>query len=308
MTPGFAKPRSELPWLPYGKCNRVIINQHNFGGWTPARLSLALWLDGADASTLYDATSGGSLVAADGTVARWEDKSGNARHATQSTSGSRPQRKVAYEGGVDSLLFDGSADSMALTADLDISTHTVICVAKNTATITTATTAQTILAGGSWVSPSTTTSDWLLGAGSTTGSIANERLTNLALANNGSNVVAIYGRGKTNANVSTAMIIASQYSPGGTFVGRLNGADDYATATTPGTFASSNTRYPTAMRSIGNRQSTGGSFWNGSISEIIIVQSVLSASDIERCEGYLAHKRGMTANLPAGHPYKTVAP
>jgi hypothetical protein len=30
MTPGFAKPRSELPWLPYGKCDRVIINAHNF--------------------------------------------------------------------------------------------------------------------------------------------------------------------------------------------------------------------------------------------------------------------------------------
>lgn len=30
MTPGFAKPRAELPWLPYGECNRVIINAHNF--------------------------------------------------------------------------------------------------------------------------------------------------------------------------------------------------------------------------------------------------------------------------------------
>lgn len=30
MTPGFAKPRSELPWLPYGKVDRVIINAHNF--------------------------------------------------------------------------------------------------------------------------------------------------------------------------------------------------------------------------------------------------------------------------------------
>ena len=35
MTPGFAKPRHELPWLPYGECSRVIINAHNF---TPAYL------------------------------------------------------------------------------------------------------------------------------------------------------------------------------------------------------------------------------------------------------------------------------
>jgi hypothetical protein len=30
VTPGFAQPRSELPWLPYGEQDRVIINAHNF--------------------------------------------------------------------------------------------------------------------------------------------------------------------------------------------------------------------------------------------------------------------------------------
>lgn len=33
MTPGYARPRSELPWLPYESLDRVIINAHNF---TPA--------------------------------------------------------------------------------------------------------------------------------------------------------------------------------------------------------------------------------------------------------------------------------
>ena len=75
---------------------------------------LQLWLDASDASTLYDATSGGSLVAADGGVARWEDKSGNARHATQGTSGSRPLRKTAVQGGRDVLRFDGSNDSLSI--------------------------------------------------------------------------------------------------------------------------------------------------------------------------------------------------
>jgi hypothetical protein len=31
MTPGYGKPRSELPWLPYEEQDRVIINSHNFG-------------------------------------------------------------------------------------------------------------------------------------------------------------------------------------------------------------------------------------------------------------------------------------
>ena len=30
MTPGFAKPRSKMPWLPYWEQDRVIINAHNF--------------------------------------------------------------------------------------------------------------------------------------------------------------------------------------------------------------------------------------------------------------------------------------
>jgi hypothetical protein len=76
---------------------------------------LQLWLDAADASTLFNATTGGSLVAVDGTVARWEDKSGNSRHATQETSGDRPLRKAAVYGGRDTLRFDGSSDWMSIS-------------------------------------------------------------------------------------------------------------------------------------------------------------------------------------------------
>ena len=73
---------------------------------------LQLWLDASDASTLFSATTGGSLVAADGAVARWEDKSGNGRHFTQSTAGSRPARKTNQQNGRDALLFDGSNDHL----------------------------------------------------------------------------------------------------------------------------------------------------------------------------------------------------
>lgn len=75
------------------------------GGFDPLSLSPSLWLDASDSATLYDATTGGSLVAADGTVARWEDKSGNARHATQATLGYRPLRKTAVQNGKDILRF-----------------------------------------------------------------------------------------------------------------------------------------------------------------------------------------------------------
>jgi len=52
----------------------------------PLAYSPLLWLDGSDGNTMFAAASGGSLVANNGVIRRWEDKSGNGRHATSSTS------------------------------------------------------------------------------------------------------------------------------------------------------------------------------------------------------------------------------
>lgn len=73
-----------------------------------------LALDASIATSLYDATSGGSLVAADGVVKRWEDQSGNGYNVTEATNG--PQRKVATMNGRDTLYFDGTNDKMAQSA------------------------------------------------------------------------------------------------------------------------------------------------------------------------------------------------
>jgi len=95
----------------------------------PASIAgLQLWLDAADSATLFDATSGGSAVAADGGVARWEDKSGNARHATQSTAANRPARKTAIQGGKDVLRFDGSSKYFSLSSTTVPASHTVFFV------------------------------------------------------------------------------------------------------------------------------------------------------------------------------------
>ena len=55
MTPGFAKPRSELPWLPYESKDRVIINAHNFPslGFDPSvngKTPIAVWCPSRDAA------------------------------------------------------------------------------------------------------------------------------------------------------------------------------------------------------------------------------------------------------------------
>eukprot|EP00962_Isochrysis_galbana_P059108 scaffold32529_cov129-Isochrysis_galbana.AAC.1 len=44
------------------------------------------------------------------------------------------------------------------------------------------------------------------------------------------------------------------------------------------------------------------------VGEIVIVPSALNTSDRQKMEGYLAHKWGLEANLPADHPHKSAAP
>ena len=74
------------------------------GGFNPKTIAgLQLWLDAADAST---------VTTVSGAASQWNDKSGNARHATQGTANNRP----AYNGvigGKAALTFDGTNDAMA---------------------------------------------------------------------------------------------------------------------------------------------------------------------------------------------------
>lgn len=95
---------------------------------------LVLWLDASDRNSMYDATTGGSLVTAGNTVARWQDKSGNARHVTQGAANNRPTLNTNKQNGLPSLTFDGSNDSMA-TASF---AHSVAltCFVLNRATTT----------------------------------------------------------------------------------------------------------------------------------------------------------------------------
>jgi hypothetical protein len=48
--------------------------------------------------------------------------------------------------------------------------------------------------------------------------------------------------------------------------------------------------------------------WSGDLAEVVIFNSVLTTTNREKVEGYLAHKWGIQSTLPANHPYKTTAP
>jgi len=49
-------------------------------------------------------------------------------------------------------------------------------------------------------------------------------------------------------------------------------------------------------------------FWDGTVSEVILLGSHPSDAERQKVEGYLAWKWGTEGNLPVGHPYKNAAP
>lgn len=102
MTPGYAKPRSKLPWLPYPESDKVfVINSHNFGGgsFSPAvngKMPIAAWIPSRDdagngTTTLTDlaGANNGTLTNMDAAT-DWVSDTG--------------------AGGVRALDFDGSND------------------------------------------------------------------------------------------------------------------------------------------------------------------------------------------------------
>jgi len=77
------------------------------GSFDPLSLSPSLLLDASEAGSLYNATSGGSLVADGGSVYRWEDLSGRGWHLSE------PTNTPIYTSATPRLRFDGTNDKLA---------------------------------------------------------------------------------------------------------------------------------------------------------------------------------------------------
>lgn len=85
--------------------------------FTPTQIAgLKLWLDAADATTLFQNSALSTPAVADADpVGGWKDKSGSGFNALQASSGKRPLLKKAIQAGRDVLLFDGVDDNLKAT-------------------------------------------------------------------------------------------------------------------------------------------------------------------------------------------------
>jgi len=259
--------------------------------WTPADLDgLALWLDAADAGTLWADTNATTAATNNGAVARWDDKSGfTGRHFLQDTSARRPLFVSSVTNGLSSVKFDGNDMSMVSAFTNSIVTQTSAKSAHVVGILLNAATGAKGLYMTLWDARGVGES------GGITGELAYRTNTRTWISETPASVnqvamVGLFQSAGTDLHATTSM--------------RLNGASVTRTSGTNG-----NRVNFSAGMSLGqaNPANTVASL-DGYLSEVVITSNEPSTADRQKLEGYLAHKWGLTANLPADHPWKENAP
>ncbi|MEI6176223.1 MAG: S8 family serine peptidase [Verrucomicrobiota bacterium] len=261
-----------LPVVNAGASQTVYLTQST--PWSPAQLTPQLWLDADDASTI-------TLNGATGTtVSEWRDKSGNTRHAAQTTETSQPTRTAAALNGKSVLTFDGTTDFLNLGTGLDFLagvSHSAFIVTKPT------------------------TFSNIYGAAS-----GNAGANSLHVGFNGATYRMNYW-GNDYGPTRTANFVAGSAN----IVNYI-----WTSGTSKQILANGKSEGTNASAGVIGTMSGGGRIGNivgqgyigGDIAEMVFVTGAVSTTDRESMEGYLAHKWGLTANLAAGHPYKNSAP
>lgn len=244
--------------------------------WTPAELSLALWLDAADASTI---TLNGS------TVSQWDDKSGNGRNATQATATYQPTYSVGVFNGMNALTLDGTDDFVAVNDYTSTNTQTFVVCRTSDVTTRRHVTRKGLSTG--FLEYSLRTENGVLNALSVAASAASASISG--------------------ATINTSMLLGHTWD-GSEIRAWLNGVSGNATALSGTQFNGTlRTRIGASFASDSDA-SAPAQAWIGEIAEFIQLSSAISTSDRQKIEGYLAWKWGLEGSLPASHPYKTRPP
>lgn len=233
-----------------------------------------MWLDGAD-------TSSGSMTLTGNTVNTWKDKSGSGYNFTQTSYSTSlpPLSNITTGTGV----YFGANQGLFNTSFPFPTTYTIFAVVNQTTT-----------SAYQYILHSPHNADFIIFFGSSNGNFAtftgsggwndvnvNSPSSRIANTLNTASLVSCTNNGTTLTPYFNAVAMTTK-----------NGANASATGMTLGDTDTGNARQP----------------WLGTVGEIIIYNSVLTTSQRQSVEGYLAHKWGLQSSLPANHPYKTIAP
>jgi hypothetical protein len=221
-------------------------------------------LDADDASTI---TLNGS------TVSQWRDKSGNNRHASQTTAANQPARTLNGLGGRAVVTFDGTNDWLGLSASVfsnQLSWSYAAVAVKNSATEPTCLFTERVALSNASIGVISASSSILNRAGGTDAATVIEQTESVAFP------------------VNAAQILGSVQTP-------TSGA-----AYRNGNLVASNSATKASLTfralAIGGNQlndsspAVGQQWWPGPVGEVVITNNTLSTTNRQLLEGYLAWK------------------
>jgi hypothetical protein len=257
--------------------------------WSPAEITTALWLDAADVST---------VTTESGNVSQWNDKSGNSRNASQSTSANRPTYSATGFNGKPGAVFNGSSQLLEITNALSL-TRNIGSISFFFAAHTSGLTGsnQALMAFSIGTAPTDRVSCAYL------------QDTKLRIGGRRLDADSFAGASSSGSWNTSPAVLCFQWefavAKASIFYNGANGDPLEATLHTAGNISDTDSQVTPKIGAIAAGVSN---FFNGPIAEIVVTTSTITTNTRQRIEGYLAHKWGLTANLPSDHPYKTVGP
>ena len=261
--------------------------------WDPSLITTALWLDGSDNTTIFS-DAGTTQATNGGAVQQWNDKSGNNRHFSNGTLANRPTLNSTAINGKPALVFDGSNDSLGASSAVIPTTHSLFVLFVPTIENSTGSLI------GQWEAGQT--GRYLWNTNQNCGTATTSGRVNIfnSTTTQGSCQIGVAATDTSITNAPT--IIESICTTGSESWKLLQNGTEYESATITSVYQGINTALGTTSAS-GTTQ-----YYDGQIAEVVLTASAVSTDTRQRIEGYLAHKWGLTANLPSDHPYKTVGP
>jgi hypothetical protein len=247
------------------------------GVWSPGFATTSLWLDAADANTITETA---------GSVSQWDDKSGNARHATQSTPGQKPTYGAVTQNSLNTVTFDGSNDN------LDIASTSIFTSGNSDI--------------GIFAAYKPTAAPGSRGA-----IFGNFSTGNLAVYFGDDAPFVepwgVYNNAdidlSTDSYVQNGDYIASIVRSDGNFTGWTAGNQNETVANTDSVYAGAGTASTWSIGDTTSGQNASLDLW-----EFATIDGSISTPERERFEGYLAWKWGLEANLPPTHYWKNEPP
>lgn len=245
------------------------------GAWTPAAISLSLWLDANDAGTVSEDS---------GAVSQWDDKSGNSYNFSQPSSSAQPS--IETLGGKNVVSFDGVSEYLSIDESLfyALSEHTTVAVIY----------VDSGSSGDYWLAEGSSTNNTpVYGPGRTDGwpfmrnNVGGTVLDSPTDAPYSDSTWKIWGYEETTEEFHK--FVNAPLTPSASH------SHSRGTLTLDTTSLGALVRLSAALHT------------PIKIAEVV-TYSGTSNTDRQKLEGYLAHKWGLQANLPVDHPYKTEAP